>query len=175
MSEISVREQILNYTKKDYEIWKEKYEVPEYLEFQIMTLLELRWEFKLTSNDHTKRKMDLLKMIQDIEARLPRDIYKEKKSKYNKEIKIMNINHDRKFTFVTIKDCLQGTLREKSYNRYELNCSEVFDQIRDMVELYKIDFIHIVKDGYGIAAYDYFKQSNLADKVVAFSVIEFNK
>lgn len=75
--------------EKKFQEWKEKYEIPEHQEFNYKTLIALQGEYAEISRlqpDHTKRRMELLHMIE----RVQRELKFKKIEKKNKEkIKVL--------------------------------------------------------------------------------------
>lgn len=66
MSELT-REQ---YVESEYKKWKEKFEIPFELEFEVRALFELQHQFINTPDEHIKTKTDLINAI----GRLKRDL-----------------------------------------------------------------------------------------------------
>jgi hypothetical protein len=69
------------YVESKFIEWNNKYDIPEYFEFQLKTMFELEEQFREQPKENVKTKQDILRMIQDLHGRLQFRI------KENKEIK----------------------------------------------------------------------------------------
>jgi len=71
---------VWDYVNKHYEKWEELYEIPFDKQFDVFLLLQLRYDIIRTKPEHTKTKLDLIKMATEIQKSLK---LKRKKQKEN--------------------------------------------------------------------------------------------
>lgn len=81
--------------EREYKKWEKEFEIPLDLEFMVKSLLNLQEQFNSTSDEHTKTKMDLLKMINEIQGNMTLT----KKKREDKELS------SRKILFISKNIC----------------------------------------------------------------------
>ena len=57
---------MIEYVNGEYEKWQEIYEIPFKDEFNVRLLLQVRWDILHTQPEHTKTKLDLIRMAEDL-------------------------------------------------------------------------------------------------------------
>jgi hypothetical protein len=139
--------------EREFSEWKEKYEIPYYMEFQIKTLLKLQEEYDdiEAGYDNTRTRETLLHMIQDLQKSL---ILKDKAPKIMYVDYICNDEHNLDRVVVYIDDCVYMI---KNNN---INSPHEYTQIIKQIAEKEKATIYIDIHGYGVAFYDELSQDN---------------
>lgn len=133
--------------QREFESWKEKYEIPEHMEFEVKTLLKLQEEYDQveTGSNTTRTRESLLGMIN----RLHRDMrFNEKQKKVMYVDYIRGDNGKLSKYIIYLEDNMYILIGEQ----YK-NIGNVTNVIKRIAEKEKA-IIYIDSQGFGLAIYD---------------------
>lgn len=143
------KKSVSEYVNTEYQKWQEIYDIPLECEFNVRLLLQVRWDILHTQPEHTKTKLDLIKIAEDLQKSLTlkrKNQVKEKimyidvsRSESNQPIKII-IYHDDKITIFQHKD-------------YEMD--DYVKEIQNMCKDNETATIYVDTNGIGMMIYNY--------------------
>lgn len=111
------------YVENKFKEWKEKYDVPDYYDFELRAMFALEKQFMVTPDEHVKKKYDLMKMISDIKRNM--GISWLKNCTKNKGNILIIINHEDS-TIVDLFQNIIGSNLKKKEKRYSLNILDYY-------------------------------------------------
>lgn len=139
---------MIEYVNGEYEKWQEIYEIPFKDEFNVRLLLQVRWDILHTQPEHTKTKLDLIRMAED----LRRSMRLEKKPQPIHKIMYVDIlrtEGDKPIRMVIYYDDKMTILQYKDFK-----IDDYANMIQGMLNENEIATVYIDANGIGMYIYD---------------------